>query len=281
MEFFNSKCPQPRYSQNCGGCEKDTSCGMPPKTIMPFQPEPQTCNKTVKKMTDKKENCMMPEMPKIMPAKTMPSPIPSSMPGKSMTNPMPDMMPGRQMTNTMPSMAMPAMPDRRPMTNTMPSTAMPDMTAGRSMQDMMSDRTMAQPGCMAKTMPDMASGRNMANMMPNYTGNRVMPDRSMVKTMPDMASEKTMTNMMPDRAMANTMPDRTMANAMPGWNTGNMPGNTGAFKPDNDACWDHYPIGMAYVPWQKWQQPYPIEQGFNRGTIFPELDLPFMMGRCQ
>ena len=35
-----------------------------------------------------------------------------------------------------------------------------------------------------------------------------------------------------------------------------------------------------YFPWQVWEQPYPLEQGFNRGTIFPELDLPFVMGRC-
>lgn len=41
------------------------------------------------------------------------------------------------------------------------------------------------------------------------------------------------------------------------------------------------PIGMAYVPWQKWCQTYALDRGFNRGTIFPELDLPFLMGRCQ
>lgn len=40
------------------------------------------------------------------------------------------------------------------------------------------------------------------------------------------------------------------------------------------------PIGMGYVPWQRWGQTYPLSQGFQRGTIFPELDLPFMMGRC-
>ena len=39
-------------------------------------------------------------------------------------------------------------------------------------------------------------------------------------------------------------------------------------------------IGMAYVPWQKWSHTYPMEQGFTRGTIFPELDFPFLMGRC-
>ena len=42
-----------------------------------------------------------------------------------------------------------------------------------------------------------------------------------------------------------------------------------------------FPIGMGYVPLQQWKQPYSLEQGFRRGTIFPELDLPFMMGRCR
>ena len=44
---------------------------------------------------------------------------------------------------------------------------------------------------------------------------------------------------------------------------------------------ERFPIGMGYVPWQTWQQPYSLEQGFRRATIFPELDLPFMMGRCR
>ncbi len=41
-----------------------------------------------------------------------------------------------------------------------------------------------------------------------------------------------------------------------------------------------FPIAMGYVPVQQWQQPYSMEEGFVRGTIFPELDLPFKMGRC-
>lgn len=43
---------------------------------------------------------------------------------------------------------------------------------------------------------------------------------------------------------------------------------------------DSFPIAMAYVPWQTWKQPYSLDQGLKRGTIFPELDLPFVMGRC-
>lgn len=34
--------------------------------------------------------------------------------------------------------------------------------------------------------------------------------------------------------------------------------------------------GMAYVPWQIWQQPYEYEKGFEVGTIFPDLNLPFL-----
>lgn len=40
----------------------------------------------------------------------------------------------------------------------------------------------------------------------------------------------------------------------------------------------NYPVGMGYVPVQFWQQPYALETAFRRGTIFPDLDLPFMMG---
>lgn len=43
----------------------------------------------------------------------------------------------------------------------------------------------------------------------------------------------------------------------------------------------HMPIAMAYVPWQQWRQTYPMDKALTRGTIFPELDLPFVMGRCR
>lgn len=41
-------------------------------------------------------------------------------------------------------------------------------------------------------------------------------------------------------------------------------------------CIDQYPVAMAYVPWQQFGETYPFEHGFHRGTIFPELDLPFL-----
>lgn len=43
---------------------------------------------------------------------------------------------------------------------------------------------------------------------------------------------------------------------------------------------DHFPadmpIAMAYVPWQRWQKIYEPCKGLQRGTIFEELDKPFL-----
>ncbi len=41
-----------------------------------------------------------------------------------------------------------------------------------------------------------------------------------------------------------------------------------------------FPIAMAYVPWQKFHSLYDLEKGFHAGTIFPELDKPFLGRRC-
>ena len=37
-----------------------------------------------------------------------------------------------------------------------------------------------------------------------------------------------------------------------------------------------YPIGMGYVPWQAFKDIYDMERGLNAGTIFAELEKPFM-----
>ncbi len=34
-------------------------------------------------------------------------------------------------------------------------------------------------------------------------------------------------------------------------------------------------LGMAYVPSQKWRGTFPCETGFQKGTVFPELVMPF------
>ena len=61
-----------------------------------------------------------------------------------------------------------------------------------------------------------------------------------------------------------------------------MPGNMAQGQNNMAFCedLDRFPIGMGYVPMQRWSQPSPLDEGFCRGTIFTELDLPFVMGRC-
>ena len=39
---------------------------------------------------------------------------------------------------------------------------------------------------------------------------------------------------------------------------------------------DDLPIAMAYVPMQKWQKLYDPDVALDRGTLFCELDLPFL-----
>lgn len=36
------------------------------------------------------------------------------------------------------------------------------------------------------------------------------------------------------------------------------------------------PLGMSYVPFQQWETPYDDAVALSRGTIFPNLDLPFI-----
>lgn len=44
---------------------------------------------------------------------------------------------------------------------------------------------------------------------------------------------------------------------------------------------EQFPVAMAYVPWQQFDQIYDdLEKAFRIGTIFPELDKPFTGRRC-
>ena len=44
-----------------------------------------------------------------------------------------------------------------------------------------------------------------------------------------------------------------------------------------DEYFDRYPLAMAYVPWQHLSGIYEnLEEAFHIGTIFPELDKPFL-----
>ncbi|HKM03648.1 MAG TPA: spore coat associated protein CotJA [Lachnospiraceae bacterium] len=44
---------------------------------------------------------------------------------------------------------------------------------------------------------------------------------------------------------------------------------------------DHFPVAMAYVPWQNMDKIYEnLDEAFMIGTIFPELNQPFTGRRC-
>lgn len=45
---------------------------------------------------------------------------------------------------------------------------------------------------------------------------------------------------------------------------------------DNNSCIDSLPLTMAYVPMQAFGTQYDPEAGLCRGTIFPDLDKPFV-----
>ena len=40
--------------------------------------------------------------------------------------------------------------------------------------------------------------------------------------------------------------------------------------------WNDKALAMAYVPWQAWRDIYEVERALDRGTIFCELDKPFL-----
>ena len=59
----------------------------------------------------------------------------------------------------------------------------------------------------------------------------------------------------------------------------------GSVKPDVDygqktckdsECLDKLPLAMAYVPMQKWGSLYDPDVALERGTLFEDLDFPFL-----
>lgn len=49
------------------------------------------------------------------------------------------------------------------------------------------------------------------------------------------------------------------------------------------SCMKNKPLAMAYVPWQYFKDVYEPDRALRCGTIFPELDKPFLgkRGACQ
>lgn len=50
-------------------------------------------------------------------------------------------------------------------------------------------------------------------------------------------------------------------------------------KNEISSCIDQLPLTMCYVPMQGWNRIYDLGTGFQKGTIFPELDKPFYGAR--
>ena len=42
------------------------------------------------------------------------------------------------------------------------------------------------------------------------------------------------------------------------------------------SAWRDHSLAMAYVPWQEWRDIYETEKALHCGTIFKELNLPFL-----
>ena len=49
---------------------------------------------------------------------------------------------------------------------------------------------------------------------------------------------------------------------------------------DKETVLSGLPIAMAYVPWQRFDNIYPLPQALRNGTMFRELDLEFAGRRC-
>lgn len=58
------------------------------------------------------------------------------------------------------------------------------------------------------------------------------------------------------------------------------PQSAPTFTTNTSLC-DEMVLAMSYVKMQQWKQVYEAETALNRGTLFPELDLPFVgEGAC-
>ena len=62
-------------------------------------------------------------------------------------------------------------------------------------------------------------------------------------------------------------------NAMPYNNYRSMHTPTRMMQRD---VWNDKALAMAYVPWQTWRDIYEVEKALCHGTIFCELDKPFL-----
>lgn len=48
-----------------------------------------------------------------------------------------------------------------------------------------------------------------------------------------------------------------------------------------DKYFDKNAVAMAYVPWQRFKMYENLEDAYKNGTIFPDLNKPFLGRRCK
>ncbi len=77
-----------------------------------------------------------------------------------------------------------------------------------------------------------------------------------------------------NRNMEEHQMKKDMMHSKPGCSCGKMEGCDRGTEPVARMA-----PGMAFVPWQKWEDVYCMEKGLERGTIFEQLDKPFLGGR--
>lgn len=68
---------------------------------------------------------------------------------------------------------------------------------------------------------------------------------------------------------------------MPNYRTNGVPYNHYRQMPSPASTtrrdvWNDKALAMAYVPWQTWCDIYDVEKALCQGTIFRELDKPFL-----
>ena len=68
-------------------------------------------------------------------------------------------------------------------------------------------------------------------------------------------------------------PPRPEPRREPERNPASEQGNMGPHGPHGNM--QPMALAMAYVPWQRWNETYPLDEGLTKGTIFPDLYLPF------
>ena len=53
------------------------------------------------------------------------------------------------------------------------------------------------------------------------------------------------------------------------------------FDKNMDKYMDNLTVAMAYVPWQRFKMYENLEEAYCNGTIFPDLNKPFLGRRCK